>query len=290
MTEILPKNTQSLPKKLGAYRNNRVLLAALAVTSVAVIGAVLVLAAVVPNDHVEVGFGGRNEDPSSGLWLGTDWLGRDMFARLVKGLRLSIGVGIAAAILSVVVATVVAGFSSLGVKAIDRGVNWIINCFLGLLSVVLMLILAFAFGGGLWGIVFAVGLSTWTHLARVLQSQVLKVRSEGYVMASLRQGRSRPWIAVHHVIPSLTPHIVVGLAMGLPHAILHEAMLSFLGFGFDPSIPSLGIILNEALRYITSGQWWLILWPVVALVGLAVLLDQTGDHLRRVLTPSSSQE
>lgn len=160
MTEILPKNTQSLPKKLGAYRNNRVLLAALAVTSVAVIGAVLVLAAVVPNDHVEVGFGGRNEDPSSGLWLG-----RDMFARLVKGLRLSIGVGIAVAILSVVVATVVAGFSSLGVKAIDRGVNWIINCFLGLLSVVLMLILVFAFGGGLWGIVFAVGLITWPHLA-----------------------------------------------------------------------------------------------------------------------------
>ena len=232
----------------------------------------------------------RNQPVSPELWLGSDWLGRDMFARTLKGFALSIGVGFCASLLSVGIAVLVAGASSLGLKPVDWAVSWIINCFLGLPSIVLMLILAFAIGGGFWGIVAAAAISTWPSLARILQAQALKVRSEGFVIDYLRRGRSRGWVAINHVIPSLLPHIAVGLIVGFPHAILHEAALSFLGFGFDPATPSLGIILNEAPKYITSGQWWLILAPVVALVGLAVLLDRLGNVVRAIMTQSTSQD
>lgn len=262
----------------------------LAVVAVILVAAIVLAAWFIPDERVSTAFAGRNDPISPELWLGSDWLGRDMFARIVKGLALSIAVGFCASILSVAIAVLVAGFSSLGVRWVDSAVNWVINCFLGLPSIVLMLILAFAFGGGFWGIVAAVGISTWPPLARILQGQALQVRSEGYVMDSLRRGHSRGWVAVNHVIPALLPHIAVGLIVGFPHAILHEAALSFLGFGFDPATPSLGIILNEASKYITSGQWWLILAPVVALVGLAVLLDRLGNAVRAVLSPATSQD
>lgn len=110
----------------------------------------------------------RNQPVSPELWLGSDWLGRDMFARTLKGFALSIGVGFCASLLSVGIAVLVAGASSLGLKPVDWAVSWIINCFLGLPSIVLMLILAFAIGGGFWGIVAAAAISTWPSLARIL--------------------------------------------------------------------------------------------------------------------------
>ncbi|HZK32001.1 MAG TPA: ABC transporter permease subunit, partial [Corynebacterium sp.] len=135
-----------------------------------------------------------------------------------------------------------------------------------------------------------VSLTQWPPLTRLLRAEILKVREEPYVEISRSQGRTGWWVARHHVLPAVLPHIIVGFVIMFPHAILHESALTFLGFGLEPTRPSLGIILSEGLRFLANGQWWLVLGPIAILVALATLLDACGDLLRQLLAPASRHQ
>lgn len=222
----------------------------------------------------------RNQAPSLEYWFGTDWLGRDMFVRTIKGLSLSMQVGLLAASSSTLLAVIIGVSSGLLGKTIDRLLTWLIDLFLSVPHLVTLMLIAFACGGGLQGVVIGIALTHWPTLARVIRAEVLQVRSADYVQISRRFGKSRWWIATRHMLPHLLPQIVVGFLLMFPHAILHEASITFLGLGLSPDEPAIGIILHEAMQYLSTGLWWLAIFPGLGLVMIVRAFAVLGDRLR----------
>lgn len=232
----------------------------------------------------------RRQGPGLDAWFGTDWLGRDVFARTLVGLRLSLFVGVTAATASAVIAIVLAAASAVFGGWVSAAVNWLVDLFLALPHLVLLILIAFALGGGTQAVVIAVAVTHWPTLTRVLQSKARVVVSSDYVALSRGFGRSRRFIMARHVSRHLLPHFVVGLVLLFPHAILHEAALSFLGLGVDPSRPAIGILLSESMRYLSGGMWWLAVLPGLCLLLVVKTVDVIGDNLRRLTDPRSHHQ
>lgn len=232
----------------------------------------------------------RNLPPTLAHPFGTDWLGRDMLVRTVKGLSLSLVIGLFAAVPSVLIALVLALASGLGNKHLDAAITWLADLFLAVPHLVLIILIAFVFGGGTTGVIAGVTLTHWPTLTRLLRAEVLQLRSAEFVLVSLRFGRSRWWVATRHLLPHLKPQLLVGFILLFPHAILHEAAVTFLGFGLSPHRPAIGIILSESMRYLSAGSWWLAFFPGLALLIMVRTFDVLGDNLRLLIDPRSAQE
>lgn len=230
----------------------------------------------------------RNQAPSLQHPFGTDWLGRDMFARTIKGLTLSIGVGLIAATISTGIALILGISAATMGKAVDVAVTWLVDLFLSIPHLVSLILIAVALGGGMRGVVTGVALTHWPSLTRVVRGEVLQLRSTEYVEISRRMGKSRWWIATQHIVPHLIPQLMVGLILLFSHAILHEASITFLGFGLSPHQPAIGIILSESMRYLSVGMWWLAFFPGLSLLIIVRLFDILGDNLRRLMDPHSA--
>lgn len=220
----------------------------------------------------------KNLAPSFSHPFGTDWLGRDMLARTWKGLTVSLGVGILAAASSAFIALGISLCSTLGSR-IDRLVTWLMDLFLSVPHLVSLILIAFALGGGFQGVVWGIALTHWPKLARVLRAEVLQLRSAEYVQVSRHLGKSRGWVMWHHVVPHLFPQFLAGLVLLFPHAILHEAAISFLGFGLSPQQPAIGIILSESMQHLSTGKWWLAFFPGLSLVLMVFLFDRVGNTI-----------
>lgn len=232
----------------------------------------------------------RDIPPSLSHPFGTDWLGRDMLVRTVKGLTLSLGVGVFASSLSVLIALALGLLAASGARAADAVVSWMVDFFLSLPHLVFLILIAFVLGGGVTAVVVGVALTHWPSLARVVRAEVLQLRTAEYIQASPHFGRSRWWMARKHLLPHLVPQLIVGFVLLIPHAILHEASITFLGFGLSPHRPAVGIILSEAMRYLSAGKWWLALMPGLALVALVAIIFALGDNLRALLDPHTAHE
>lgn len=155
---------------------------------------------------------------------------------------------------------------------------------------VLLMLISFSLGKGLKGVVIGVALTHWPNLTRVIRGEVLQVKNMQYVKASKKFGKSNFQIACHHIIPHVMPQFLVGLLLLFPHAILHEAGVTFLGFGLSVDTPAIGIILSESLKHISTGMWWLVFFPGIMLVAVVMLFDKLGDNVKLLIDPSSAQE
>lgn len=231
----------------------------------------------------------RNLAPTWAHPFGTDWLGRDMFMRTWKGLATSIQVGLLAACGGGLVALVL-GLAAASGKAADRVISWIIDLFLSVPHLVSLVMLAFVFGGGLPGVVLAIALTHWPKLARIVRAEMIQLKSAEYIHISHRLGQSRLRIAVQHMLPHLIPQLFVGVLLIFPHAILHEAAITFLGLGLSPQQPAIGIILSESMRYLSAGMWWLAFFPGLALLLVVRAFDVLGGSLKTLTGTSSSRE
>lgn len=232
----------------------------------------------------------RNQPPSLEHPFGTDWLGRDMLTRTLYGLRLSLGVGLLAAAVSAVIGTVLGTLSAVLGGIVDTVIVWIIDVFFSLPHLVLLILIAFACGGGVTGVVLAVALTHWPGLARIMRAEALQLRTADYVQLSSRLGHTPLWIARQHMLPHIVPQFLVGLILLFPHAILHEAALTFIGIGLSPHAPAIGVILSEAMRHLSTGSWWLAVLPGAALLGVVLLFDLLGNNVRALLDPRTSQQ
>ncbi|ATE54542.1 ABC transporter permease [Actinosynnema pretiosum] len=255
--------------------------------SLLVVAAVLVAGALAGDAAQTTALSQRNQPPSAAHWFGTDWLGRDVLARTLSGLRLSLLVGTCAAAISALVALVLACLATVGGRRADAAVGWLVDLFLALPHLVLLILLAFALGGGTGSVILAVALTHWPTLTRVLRGRARGVVGSNYALVATQLGRSRWWVARRHVAGHLTGQFLVGLVLLFPHAILHEAALSFLGMGVDPAQPSIGVLLSESMRFLSAGAWWLALLPGACLLLVVKAVDGVGEHLRALLDPRS---
>lgn len=228
----------------------------------------------------------RNIPPSLKHLFGTDWLGRDMLARTLKGLSLSFGVGLLSVIISSFIALLLS-LLTLTSKAVDACITWLIDLFLSVPHIVLLILIAFTLGGGFKGVVIGLAVTHWPSLTRLLRAEVLQINSTEYVAISQRLGKSKAWVAMHHVLPHLLPQLLIGAILLFPHAILHEAAITFLGFGLSPETPAVGIILSEAMRYLSTGMWWLALFPGLSLLVMVGIFDILGRLLQKWIDPFS---
>ncbi len=169
-------------------------------------------------------------------------------------------------------------------------ISWLIDLVMGIPHTILIILISFALGRGLKGLIAGIAATHWCSLARLVRGEVLQLRSERYVAISRKLGKSGGFILMHHMLPHLAPQFLVGLILMFPHAILHEASISFLGFGLPPEQPAIGIILSESMRCLSAGMWWSAVLPGLTLVLLVLMIDRLGEQLRRILDPYSAQE
>jgi peptide/nickel transport system permease protein len=252
--------------------------------------AILALGVIVGPDGLGTSLDIRNQPPGIHHVFGTDWLGRDMVTRVLLGLRLSLSVGLVAAVVSSVLGVMLGLAAATLGGWVDTGIIWLVDLFLSLPHLVFQILICFAAGGGVKGVILAVGVTHWPGLARIIRAEALHIRTNDYILIASKLGRSRIWIARKHLFPHLIPQFIVGLILMFPHAIAHEAALSFIGIGLTPHMPSIGILLGESLRHLSTGYWWLAVIPGAALLVMVKAFDILGENIRALLNPRTSQE
>lgn len=228
--------------------------------------------------------------PTFSHLFGTDFMGRDMFFRSIKGLQISIVIGLIASAVSSVIGLTFGIISAVIGGKFDKFVLFCIDLCMGLPHLVLVLLISLLLGGGATGVMTGVALTHWPELTRIIRAEVLQLKSSQFVKASYKMGKSRFYVAIKHMIPHVVPVYLVGLILLFPHAIMHEAAITFLGFGLPAEMPAIGVILSEAMSHIATGKWWLALFPGLMLLAAVILFNVIGDCLNKLLNPASGNE
>ena len=270
--------------------NRRQTALALLFFALALLCAVTVAGVALADQAMVTDFSRKNLAPCGQFLFGTDWMGRDMLSRTLTGLSLSIRIGLLTAAVSAVIALLLGAGSALLGGWADSVISWVIDLVMGIPHILLVMLISLAFGKGFTGVVAGVALSHWTSLARVVRGEVLQLKGAPYILTAQKLGLSRMAVLQRHMLPHLLPQFLTGLVLLFPHAILHEASVTFLGFGLPPEQPAIGVILSESMSYLTTGKWWLAVFPGLALVGVVLLFALLGDQLRRLLDPASVHE
>lgn len=283
-----PENVPHQSNRHGAWGRRRLALA-LASCLIA-LALIFFMGRLCAADAIAVDFSSKNLAPSLKHPFGTDWMGRDMLARTLAGLSLSIGVGVVSAVLSSLIAVVLAAACVLGGRRMDAAVSIVTDVVLGIPHILLLILISYALGRGMLGVAVGVAVTHWPSLARVLRLEMRQCMDRPYVRIARTLGVGWGGILWRHLIPAVLPQLFVGLALTFPHAILHEASITFLGFGLSVDQPAIGVILSEAMRYLSAGAWWLCVFPGAALIIVVLLFRAVAACARRVTDPVTVQE
>lgn len=250
--------------------------------------AVLIIGTFVTEDDLLVDLNNIFQAPNLSHIFGTDWVGRDMLLRTVKGLSISMRIGLLSSLISAVVAVVFGIIGPVFGGWIDKLISWLIDFVLSVPHTIVIILISLACGGGMKGIVIGIICTHWTSLTRVIRAEVMQILSSEYTQISRQFGKSNWYIAKEHMLIHIIPQLVVGVVLVFPHAILHEASITFLGFGLPAHEPAIGVILSESMKYLTSGKWWLAFFPGLCLVLISMMVEKIGSNLEKLLDPSSA--
>jgi peptide/nickel transport system permease protein len=224
--------------------------------------------------------------PSVAFPLGTDLLGRDLLSRVIWGAQVSLLIGLVAngaAVLIGLAVGLLAGFYGGWLGALLMRFTDLMTAFpVLLLAIALTAILK----PSLWIVALVIALLNWVGLARVVNSQVLALKTREYVTAAQSLGASQTRVLLRHVLPGLIPTTIVWGTLGISTSVMLEATLSFLGVGVQPPTPSWGGIINESQTYFTLAPW-LVVFPGLAILLTALAFNLLGEGLREALDPSS---
>ncbi|PZP92776.1 MAG: peptide ABC transporter permease [Variovorax paradoxus] len=286
MSATLPTPPTAAPSRwraaLRVLRTDRVMLFSLALLLLLI--AVSVFAPLLAaHDPAALTPRKRLQGMSADYWLGTDSLGRDLFARILYGGRLSILLALLVAASSValgLVLGIVAGYF----RRLDSIVMRLMDGVMAIPGLLLAIAMVALGGAQISTMVLAIAIPEVPRIARLVRSVVLSVREEPYVEAAFGMGSSVPSVLVRHILPSTINPLVVQATFVCAAAILTEAVLGFLGLGFPPEVPSLGSIIAEGRPYFQRAPW-IILFPGTFLALLILAINMFGDALRDRLDP-----
>ncbi|MEU7136376.1 ABC transporter permease [Streptomyces sp. NPDC046261] len=258
----------------------------------AVVLAVLVVPWAVPLDEQAVDLAAKLRPPTWAHPFGTDEVGRDLLLRSVYGLRVSLFVGVVAALTATVIGTAVgAAAGALGGWA-DRVLMRLVDLFSSVPHLLLGIFVVAMFRPGVWPVVASIVVTHWLSTARIVRAEVLSLRSRPYIDAAVSGGASRWRVTVRHLLPAVLPQAGLAAVLMIPHAIWHESALSFLGLGLPTHQASLGNMVQSARGSLLAGDWWptlfpglFIIVPTLAVAGLAsAWRDRLNPRRRSELT------
>lgn len=265
-----------MTKPLGAIGGALVLL----LVVVAVLAPVITF-----HDPIELHADDTLAPPSTKFFFGTDQLGRDVYARIVYGARLSLFFGIAATAMSISIASVVGILSAFIGGRFDIVMQRFVDAMMSFPYLIIMLTIMAILGPGTLNIIIAFGIVAWAGQSRVIRAATLSIKGSQYILAARATGCTRRAIILTHVLPNVAAPIMIMASMGVGGAILAEASLSFLGFGIPPPAPSWGRMLSsDGLSQMLQGPW-LAIFPGIS-ISIAVFgFNMLGDALRDLLDP-----
>ncbi|MDP2918602.1 MAG: ABC transporter permease [Dehalococcoidia bacterium] len=223
--------------------------------------------------------------PSTTYFLGTDNVGRDLFSRIIFGARISIYVGLGASAINVLISTVVGLLSGYFGGKIDIIVQRFVDALLTFPMLIIVITLMNLFGSGVGQVVIVLGIWGGIGWIRVVRSAVIAIRQNVYIEAARAIGCSTGKMVFRHILPNITPVMIVIFSVAMAGNILGEASLSFLGFGIPPPFPSWGGMLSTDGRSYMYEAPWLAIWPGVALSVTVYGINMWGDAVRDLLDP-----
>jgi peptide/nickel transport system permease protein len=227
---------------------------------------------------------GQPLPPNSQFWLGTDGLGRDLFSRLLYGGRISLGIGMTASAIAVLIGLLIGGFAGFLGGKVDFFVMRFVDLIMSMPTFFLTLLLVVMLSPGVWVVILVISLFSWTGPARVFRSQVLAVKRRDFVQAAHCLGTPQGRIFFRHLAPHVLPLLAVYLALGIPNAIFAEASLSFLGLGVPAPTPSWGSMIQDGFAYYRAAPWVAFL-PGAAIALAVVSINLLGNGLREAMDP-----
>jgi oligopeptide transport system permease protein len=231
----------------------------------------------------------RLQGPSTTHWMGTDSLGRDLFSRVLYGGRLSLLVGVATALFTLVLGTATGALAGFRGGWVDLIIMRTADAFATFPSVLLAILLGIFLGRGVTGILLAIGLTSWIQHARLVRGQVLLTRELPYIEAARALGVSPSRILFRHLLPNLWGPILVSLTLQIPANIMAESFLSFIGLGLEPPYSSWGTLANEGFRAMRSYPH-LVLFPGGVLFLTLISFNLLGDGIRDLMDPRVARQ
>lgn len=222
--------------------------------------------------------------PSSEHLFGTDKLGRDVFARVIYGARISIVAACCVVALSFFVGSALGVLAGYFGKIVDAVIMRLADMMIAFPGLILAIAVAGIMGASIQNAVIAISLVTWPKYARLARSLVLKVRDRDYVAAAIVTGSKTPRMLLKYMLPSALTTLVITAALDMGTMMLELAGLSFLGFGAVPPTPEWGLMLSEGRAYMTAAPW-LMIFPGLAIFVVVMVFNMLGDSLRDILDP-----
>lgn len=300
---------QAPPVRAGWRPARRFLGHRAGVVSAAILTVLVVAALLGPwlwsHDHATTDLTAVRQPPSAAHPFGTDGLGRDLFARVLLGVRVSLLVALVSQVLAIGLATAIGLLAGLGHRRVDGLIMRVVDILMALpdllLVILLVPLLTGVFGdtiapswlvalnahtGGGAGLAIAIALSNWLVVARLVRAQVLSVRESEFIESAVTVGASKLRVTFVHVLPNLVTILIVAATLGIPRAVLLESGISFIGIGVSPPLPSLGSLISDGVSMMRSSPYLLVI-PAVVLSAIVLSLNVFGDAIRDAVDPRS---
>jgi len=280
------------------FRRDRAALAGLVVIVVMVLlavfarpveigGVVVQPVALAPYDPSASGVAPAYRPPSLSHPFGTDWAGRDVFSRVVYGGRYSLSIGVIAVSLALLVGVPLGALAGYAGGWVDEAIMRLVDVLYAFPFLVLAIALVAVFGQGFWRLVGALVAVGWIGYARLLRGEVLSVAERDYVLAARALGASDRRILTRHVVPNAVAPVVVQATLNVGTVVLSAAALGFLGLGLQPGTAEWGSMLSAGRDTLVGGEWWVTVFPGLAIFLFVLSINLVGDGVRSALDPDT---
>jgi len=238
-----------------------------------------------PYDLTQLFLENSFQPPGSNFILGTDEQGRDIYSAMIYGLRISLYVGLASTILSVIIGYTLGLISGYYGGWVDTIIMRIADIQLSFPAILIALIIMALWGEGVGKIIIAITIVNWVYYARTARGVVLSEKEKDYAQSAKALGMSNFGIIFKEIMPNTTAPIIVIATVRIANAIILEATLSFLGLGVPITEPSLGSLISNGYQVLFSGYWWASVFPGILLMVLIISINLIGDRMRDIMNP-----
>jgi ABC-type dipeptide/oligopeptide/nickel transport system permease subunit len=242
---------------------------------------------IAPYTPLEQSVRDRLQAPSSVHWMGTDELGRDIYTRVLYGGRVTIPAGLAVIIIDGILGTIIGALAGYFGGVWDEIMMRLTELFMAFPTIILAMAITAALGADIWNAVLAIVLVHWPSYARLTRSLILEVKNADYVIATRSVGANPAYILVRTLLPNTIAPAIIYASLDIGNAILIFAGLSFLGLGPEPASPEWGRMVSIGVDFFD--QWWMWLFPGIAIASLVMAFNFIGDGLRDILDPRTRQ-